>query len=149
MNGNHGQTNQLHDISWGALDHASCMCTHLLQLISCNSYYSVCLSHCLYVYTIHLAINQCPRTVCNHKVVHVQISNFTEQAYHCSPSSSNQSFYRQTTGYGMSVGDHRVAMEMNKLVIIGCIQPCSFFFFFFFLKLLYNSVHILDMQDVQ
>ena len=24
MKGDHGQTNQLHDINWGALDHASC-----------------------------------------------------------------------------------------------------------------------------
>ena len=32
MKGGHGQTNQLHDIDWGALDHAS----HAPQLISCN-----------------------------------------------------------------------------------------------------------------
>ena len=35
MKGGHGQTNQLHDINWGALDHASyvtTMCVHLKYL---------------------------------------------------------------------------------------------------------------------
>ena len=36
MKGGHGQTNQLHDINRGALDHAS----RALQLMSCN--YCVC-----------------------------------------------------------------------------------------------------------
>ena len=34
MKGGHGQTNQLHDINWGALDHAS----HAPQLMSCSHY---------------------------------------------------------------------------------------------------------------
>ena len=39
MKGGHGQTNQSHDINWGALDHAS----HAPQLMSCNYYvYAVC-----------------------------------------------------------------------------------------------------------
>ena len=38
MKGGHGQTNQLHDINWGALDHASCV----PQFISCNCYVCVC-----------------------------------------------------------------------------------------------------------
>ena len=32
MKGGHGQTNQLYDINWGALDRAS----HVPQLLSCN-----------------------------------------------------------------------------------------------------------------
>ena len=36
MKGGDGQTNQLYDINWGALDHAS----HAPQLMSCN--YCVC-----------------------------------------------------------------------------------------------------------
>ena len=40
MKGGHGQTNQLHDINWGALDHAS----RAPQLMSCN--YSVCVCVC-------------------------------------------------------------------------------------------------------
>ena len=34
MKGSHGQRNQLYDINWGALDHAS----HVPQLLSCNYY---------------------------------------------------------------------------------------------------------------
>ena len=34
MKGGHGQTNQLHDINWGALDRAS----YASQLMSCNYY---------------------------------------------------------------------------------------------------------------
>ena len=41
MKGGDGQTNQLHDINWGALDHASCA----PQLMSCN--YCVCV--CVYM----------------------------------------------------------------------------------------------------
>ena len=37
MKGGRGQTNQLHDINWGALDHAS----HAPQLMSCNYYVHV------------------------------------------------------------------------------------------------------------
>ena len=39
MKGGHGQTNQFHDINWGALDHAS----SAPQLMSCN--YCVCVWH--------------------------------------------------------------------------------------------------------
>ena len=38
MKGGHGQTNQLQDINWGALNHASCAS----QLMSCKSYVHVC-----------------------------------------------------------------------------------------------------------
>ena len=38
MKGGHGQTNQLHDINWGALDHASCA----PQLMPCDYYVCVC-----------------------------------------------------------------------------------------------------------
>ena len=31
----------------------------------------------------------------------------------CLQSPSNQRFYRKITGYGMSVGDHRVALMMK------------------------------------
>ena len=42
MKGDHGQTNQLHDINWGALDHI-----HLApQLMSCNT---VCVCECVCV----------------------------------------------------------------------------------------------------
>ena len=43
MKGGRGQANQLHDINWGALDHAS----HALQLMSCNYYLSVCVCVCV------------------------------------------------------------------------------------------------------
>ena len=36
----HGQTNQLHNINWGARDHASCA----PQLMLCNYYLCVCVS---------------------------------------------------------------------------------------------------------
>ena len=38
MNGGQLPTNQLRDINWGALNHASCA----LQLMSCNYYVCVC-----------------------------------------------------------------------------------------------------------
>ena len=40
MKGGHGQTNQLRDINWGALDHVSCA----PQLKSCNYCVCVCVS---------------------------------------------------------------------------------------------------------
>ena len=43
MKGDHGQTNQLCDINWGALDHVSCA----PQLMSCNYY--VCVPVCVCV----------------------------------------------------------------------------------------------------
>ena len=46
MRGGHGQTNQLHDINWDALDHASRPCVP--QLMSCN-YYIVCVCVCVCV----------------------------------------------------------------------------------------------------
>ena len=46
MKGGHGQTNQLHDINWGALNHAS----HAPQLMSCN--YCVCVC----AYNMHMSI---------------------------------------------------------------------------------------------
>ena len=39
MRGGHGQTNQLHVINWGALDHASCG----PQLMSYNYYMYICM----------------------------------------------------------------------------------------------------------
>ena len=46
MKGDHGQTNQLHDINWGALDLAFCA----PQLMSCNNLYSfVCMQCRLHV----------------------------------------------------------------------------------------------------
>ena len=44
MNGGQLPTNQLHDINWGALDHAS----RAPQLMSCNYY--VCVRVCVYMY---------------------------------------------------------------------------------------------------
>ena len=38
MKGDHGQTNQLHDINWGVFNHAS----RTPQLMSCNYYVCVC-----------------------------------------------------------------------------------------------------------
>ena len=63
IEGSHGQTNQLYDINWGALDHAS----RAPQLISCNYYVCVCaclegfsmisllLSNYLYIVIIQLS----------------------------------------------------------------------------------------------
>ena len=49
MKGGHGQTNQLHDIIWGTLDHAS----HASQIMSCNYYLcawcGMCVHMCVYV----------------------------------------------------------------------------------------------------
>ena len=42
MKGSHGQKNQLRDINWGALDHASCA----PQLMSRRDYY-VCMCECV------------------------------------------------------------------------------------------------------
>ena len=56
MKGSHRQTNQLHDINWGALDHVSCA----PQLISCNYCHGHCeceQTWCVCVY-IHLS-TQC------------------------------------------------------------------------------------------
>ena len=54
MNGGQLPTNQLHDINWGALDHAS----HAPQLISCDYYVRVCVCvcvcACIHVYTFEL-----------------------------------------------------------------------------------------------
>ena len=44
LKGDHGQTNQLHNINWGALDDAS----HAPQLMSCNYY--VCVHVCITTY---------------------------------------------------------------------------------------------------
>ena len=51
MKGDHGQTNQLHDINWDVLDCAS----RAPQLMSCNYYYvcvcvCVCVCACVCVY---------------------------------------------------------------------------------------------------
>ena len=43
MKADHGQTNQLYDINWGALDHAS----RAPQLTSCNYYVCVCTCVCM------------------------------------------------------------------------------------------------------
>ena len=45
MNGGQLPTNQLHDINWGVLDHAS----RALQLMSCNYYLCVCVCVGVYV----------------------------------------------------------------------------------------------------
>ena len=53
MKGGHGQANQLHDINWCALDHASCA----PQLMSCNYmcvYTCVCVCVCVCVYSLSL-----------------------------------------------------------------------------------------------
>ena len=44
MNGGQLPTNQLHNINWGALDHAS----RAPKLMSCNYYVSVCVCVCVY-----------------------------------------------------------------------------------------------------
>ena len=49
MNGGHGQTNQLHDFNWGALDHAS----RAPQLMSCNYY--VCMYVCVCGTNVHVS----------------------------------------------------------------------------------------------
>ena len=50
MKGGHAQTNQLHDINWGAFNHTS----HAPQLMSCDYYVSVihyvCVCVCVRVY---------------------------------------------------------------------------------------------------
>ena len=54
MNGGQLPTNQLHDINWAALDHAS----HAPQLMSCNYYVCVCvcMRACVYACMLLLAI---------------------------------------------------------------------------------------------
>ena len=54
----HGQTNQLHDINWGVLDHASCA----PQFLLCN--YCVCVSVCLSV-----GVPSCTSEVKHHMVL--------------------------------------------------------------------------------
>ena len=46
MKGDHRQTNQLHDINWGALDRAS----RTPQLMSCNYYVHVRTCTCMLLY---------------------------------------------------------------------------------------------------
>ena len=55
MNRDQQPTNQLHNINWGALDHASCA----PQLISCNYY--LCIRVCVCV-----CIHMCTSCVCVH-----------------------------------------------------------------------------------
>ena len=57
MKGGHGQTNQLHDINWGALDHAS----HATQCSYCIHILAV-LRVCLCVVEIHYVCLQLPMT---------------------------------------------------------------------------------------
>ena len=45
IKGGHGQTNQLHDINWGALDHASCAPQHVTTVCVC-----VCVNVYIYMY---------------------------------------------------------------------------------------------------
>ena len=54
MKGGHGQTNQLHNINWGALNHGS----RASQLMSCNYYVYEAIRH--------------PRA--HHAIAHVQAS---------------------------------------------------------------------------
>ena len=53
MKGGQLPTNQLHDINWGALDHAS----RAPQLMSCNYYVCVCV--CVCVQALHVNIIYC------------------------------------------------------------------------------------------
>ena len=56
MNGDQLPTNQLHDINWGVLNHAS----RAPQLMSCNyyarmcAYVSACVVYVAYVCTVHV-----------------------------------------------------------------------------------------------
>ena len=68
MNGSQLPTNQLHDINWGALDHAS----RAPQLMSCNYYVCVCV--CTYAFMpgshvcvhVHVHILALPLHVCTY-----------------------------------------------------------------------------------
>ena len=62
-----GQTNQLYDINWGALDHAS----HASQLMSCIYY--VCACACVHV-CIHACMHACVY-MCQCVCVHVCMSH--------------------------------------------------------------------------
>ena len=54
IKGGHGQTNQLHDINWGALDHAS----RASQLMSCNYYVHTHMS-IKYIYYVYIYMHTC------------------------------------------------------------------------------------------
>ena len=53
MEVNYQQIMQLHDINWGAIDHAS----RALQLMSCNYYLCVCVY--MYVYAVYVLLYVC------------------------------------------------------------------------------------------
>ena len=56
MKGGHGQTNQLHDVNWGALDHAS----RAPQLMPHNYHVCVCVCACVCVYVcVCLCVHVC------------------------------------------------------------------------------------------
>ena len=74
--------------------------------------YATCLAkfileQCLPWPTSHVHLHKC---VCTCTVITcINLSLKAVYTVLCLPSPSNQSFYRQITGYGMVVGDHEVA----------------------------------------
>ena len=65
-------TNQLHDINWGALDHAS----HAPQLVSCNYSNCVCVCVCVCVCARARVVRSDPIMVCGMNSCYKDLMHF-------------------------------------------------------------------------